>query len=246
MARTTGPTDLERLVFFSDAVFAIAITLLVLPLADAHLDDSDLPGQLLGLWPQLLSYGLSFLVIGTYWVAHHRTFREIVELDATLLGLNLAFLACIALLPFPTAVLGEHGNTTAGVVVYAAAMSVTGFLAATTWAYASRHQRLIDPALELVQVRYLQLRSLVVPVAFLPSIAVAFVNPRAAWFLWLVAYPLVALIRRLAPTSPEDRVSASADAGVVPRTEGGRSAPCPTEADQGAADRGANGALGDR
>jgi hypothetical protein len=85
------PSRLERLVFFSDAVFAIAIILLVLPLTEAHLDDEHLTSELLALWPELLSFALSFLVVGTYWIAHHRMFNHIVRLDARMLWINLGF-----------------------------------------------------------------------------------------------------------------------------------------------------------
>jgi uncharacterized membrane protein len=73
--------ELDRIVFFSDAVFAIAITLLVLyirvPDISANLAEEELPGRLLGLWPKSFSYMLSFLVIISYWMAHHSSFRVI-------------------------------------------------------------------------------------------------------------------------------------------------------------------------
>lgn len=199
-----SPSGLERLIFFSDAVFAIAITLLVLPLTDAHLDDEHLTSALLGLWPELLSFALSFMVVGTYWIAHHRMFNHIIRLDTPLLWINLGFLACIAFLPFPTAVLGRHGDTAAAVVLYAAAMSVTGFTSAGLWLYASLRHRLIDPGMDPRSVRHLTLRAFVAPIAFLPSILVAFVSPPVAWALWLVAYPITVVVRRLsgAPEEP--------------------------------------------
>ena len=199
-----SPSGLERLVFFSDAVFAIAITLLVLPLADAHLDDEHLTSELLGLWPEFLSFALSFLVIGTYWIAHHRMFNHIVRLDTPLFWMNLGFLACIAFLPFPTAVLGRHGDTAAAVVLYAAAMSFTGFTSAGLWLYASSRHRLIESGMDPRSVRHLTLRAFVVPIAFLPSILVAFISPPVAWVLWLVAYPITVVVRRLSG-APEEQ-----------------------------------------
>jgi uncharacterized membrane protein len=189
---------LERMVFFSDAVFAIALTLLVLPLTEARLPGDDLIHGLSGLWHEMLSCGLSFLVIGTYWVAHHRTFSHVVRSDGRLLWINLIFLMCIALLPFPTAVLGEHGDTTTAVALYAAAMSVTGFASAAIWNYAAHRRRLIDPQLDARTIRILRLRGLAVPVAFIPSIAIAFASPPTAWYVWLIAYPAVFAIRRFA------------------------------------------------
>lgn len=193
-----SPDSLERLVFFSDAVFAIAITLLVLPLADAKLSQANLTRDLLALWPQLLSFGLSFLVVGNYWLAHQRMFRHVVRTDAVLLWLTLVFLLCIAFLPFPTAVLGSHGDSTPGVVLYAAAMSLTGLTSVATWVYASRGRRLVAADVPERMLRHLSLRGLAVPAAFLPSIAVAFVSPPAAWVLWLLAFPLAGAAARWA------------------------------------------------
>ena len=141
---------LDRVVFFSDAVFAIAITLLVLPLADAHLTDEDLARQLLALWPKVFSFVLSFVVIGLFWLTHHRFFQLIDRVDRRLLFLNLLVLMCVAFLPFPTAVLGDHGSQSAADVLYAASMSLLGLASAALWRHASNRHRLIpadfDPA----------------------------------------------------------------------------------------------------
>jgi hypothetical protein len=127
--RTVHSWSLERLVFFSDAVFAIAITLLVLPLTEAHTSPtSTWDGSCCACGRSFSASHLSFAVISNYWVAHHRTVRHIV--DARLVWLNLGFLLMIAFLPFPTAVLGEHGDTTPAAVLYAGAMSLTGFASA--------------------------------------------------------------------------------------------------------------------
>ena len=98
--------ELERLVFFSDAVIAIAITLLVVTLAIPEATE-NVGDALLDRWPQMLSYVLSFLVIGVFWMAHHRIFRYVATIDQRLIWLNLLFLMCVAFIPFPTAVLGD-------------------------------------------------------------------------------------------------------------------------------------------
>ena len=82
--------ELERLVFFSDAVFAIAITLLVVDIGvPAEVPDPDVPGAILRLLPQFAPFALSFAVIGTYWAAHHRIFRFIERWDGGLVRWNL-------------------------------------------------------------------------------------------------------------------------------------------------------------
>ena len=121
--------ELERIVFFSDAVFAIAITLLVLdikvPEIPERLVAQELPEALAALWPKFLSYVLSFVVILFYWTAHHRIFHAIKDYDWNLIWLNSLFLMCIAFLPFPTALLGEYGNHQLPVVIYAGSVAIT-------------------------------------------------------------------------------------------------------------------------
>jgi uncharacterized membrane protein len=88
--------DLDRVVFFSDAVFAIAMTLLALTLSlPAGTTNADVASALHKSIPSMLTYALSFGVIAIYWLAHHRMFRYIRRLDATLLVLNLASLGAI-------------------------------------------------------------------------------------------------------------------------------------------------------
>src|SRR4051812_18622402 len=131
---------LERLIFFSDAVFAIAITLLALeirlPAGQDIGSDAELVAALAGIWPRYLSYIVSFLVIGMYWMAHHRMFRSIARYDRHMLFLNLLLLLCIGFVPFPTAILGEYANSVA-TIFYTLTMVVTGLVSARLWWYAS-------------------------------------------------------------------------------------------------------------
>ena len=189
---------LDRVVFFSDAVFAIAITLLVLPLADAHLTDDGLARQLLALWPQVFSFVLSFVVIGLFWLSHHRMFQIIDGVDRTLLFRNLLVLLCVAFLPFPTAVLGDHGSHAAADVLYAASMSLVGLASAALWRHASDRHRLIPADVDPAVIRNITLRSLLVPAMFIPSIGVALLSPAAAKVLWVLSFPLSTVIDRWA------------------------------------------------
>src|SRR5919197_2493902 len=100
-------SDVERIAFFSDAVFAIAMTLLVVQLSVPTGPAGELGHTLRARGSKFFAFGLSFLVIGQYWLAHHRVFRHIRRYDLGLLWLNLLWLLAIAFLPFPTAVLGN-------------------------------------------------------------------------------------------------------------------------------------------
>ncbi len=180
---------LERIVFFSDAVFAIAITLLALdirlPLLPETASDGDLLAALGSVWPLVLSYCISFLAIGMLWLAHHRTFRYVRRYDERLLLLNLLFLLLIGFVPFPTAVIGEYGNTV-GTIFYAATMAVAGLMFSLVWWYANENGRLVLERLSPHRFCRVGLRVLWMPLVFLISIPLAFWYPDAAKFSWLL------------------------------------------------------------
>lgn len=132
----TDRLGLDRLIFFSDAVVAIAITLLALeirlPPSAGQLSNQELLRQLVDIWPSYLGYVVSFLVIGAFWIGHHRKFRLIQRYNSRLLFLNLLMLMTVAFIPFPTAVLSEYGNRTA-TIFYALAVAVVGLTSALVW-----------------------------------------------------------------------------------------------------------------
>jgi uncharacterized membrane protein len=173
--------------YFSDAVFAIAITILVLDIrVPDGLSPAELPAQVLTLSPKYLSYVISFLVLAVYWQAHHRVFRPIRGYDGTLVWLNFLFLMAVAFLPFPTSLLGEYSREQVSVVIYATNAAVASLLlSAISWYVASGH-RLVAPDLDVEEVRLRRLQGLAVPVVFLASIGVSFFSPMAAMYSWLL------------------------------------------------------------
>jgi len=179
--------ELDRVVFFSDAVFAISITVLTLSLRlPSHTTDAGVAHALRKAIPSIFTYVLSFAVIGLYWIAHHRMFRYIDRLDAALLLLNLAVLCVVAFAPFPTSVLGDHGNTTAAVVFYAATMCLLGCVVLALWIYGALDRRLIKPDTPPQFVKHSLWRSATVAVVFAASIPIAFADPHAAEWFWLL------------------------------------------------------------
>jgi uncharacterized membrane protein len=177
--------EFSRIVAFSDGVFAIAITLLVLNL---HIPEHLAPGESVGdaLWDQngdLLAYALSFAVIGRLWLVHHRFFAEVTHLDSRLITLNLVYLGFVVLIPFTSEVLGDHGDSTAGVIVYAANLSLTSFVGAAMYLYAARHD-LTREGFQTYVEHPIRLRNLAGGVIFAVSIPVAIFNPLAAILMW--------------------------------------------------------------
>ena len=190
---------LGRLINFSDAVIAIAITLLVLeirlPEATRGLETSVITGEILALWPKYLGYLVSFWVIGLYWLAHHRIFGLIRRCDGRLLTLNLTFLFTIAFMPFPTAVLFDYAGIFIAVLLYAGTLTLTGLALVAIWLYATHEHRLVDPQLDAEAISAQTRRLLVGPAIFLLSIVVAAFDANLAMYVWLLQIPAYIVAR---------------------------------------------------
>ncbi|HEX8860181.1 MAG TPA: TMEM175 family protein [Actinomycetes bacterium] len=148
--------DPARLVFFSDAVFAIAVTLLVLEIRPPR-DTRHLLHGLVALWPSYLSYAITFLLIGQVWANHHVMFDHIRSADRTVLFLNTLLLMDIAFLPFAAAVLSAalrtgHGQRTA-VVFHGMAFELAAILFNAIWDYARHDQRLLGATIDAAGAR---------------------------------------------------------------------------------------------
>jgi uncharacterized membrane protein len=153
--------DKNRLEAFSDGVFAIAITLLVLEIHVPEAPPGGLWSALLEQWPSYVAYLVSFLIIGIIWVNHHRLLRSVARVDATLLFLNLLLLLFVAVLPFPTALLAEYilvpEDASVAAAVYSGTMLGMAVSFQLLWRWIARSARLlhpdIDPAAARVTVR---------------------------------------------------------------------------------------------
>ena len=196
--KTESEISLERIVFFSDAVFAIAITLLALeirlPAEISGVSNGDLFQNLLSIWPKYLGYLVSFLSIGNFWVVHHRQFRYIERFDTRLMFINLLILMAVAFMPFPTAVISGNGNRTA-IIFYALSAAFVGLLSAGLWIYATSRNRLVSSNLGVAIIRRGFLRSLSAPIVFLLSIGLVFIDADLAKFSWILIIPAVLLVR---------------------------------------------------
>ena len=184
--RNEAEVEFNRIVAFSDGVFAIAITLLVLGLTvPPHL--SDLRRALLNNQDDFIAYAISFAVLGRYWLAHHRFFSALERFDGRLMALNLVYLACIALVPFSSGVLGDYSGHTEAVVLYAINMILVSgsFYAQVLF---STRAGLVRPEARPFERRYAAPLNLVVVGVFALSIPVAFLSPLAATLMWLTIF----------------------------------------------------------
>jgi uncharacterized membrane protein len=196
---------LERIVFFSDAVIAIAITLLAVELRLPELPPGQTDASLLDALsrdgPSIFAFVLSFTVIALFWLGHYRTFRYVVDADGRLVAINFAFLFCIAILPYPTSIIATQGDLPSATIVYALFAIATGIMSTLLWVYPTRIAHLASSDVTPAIARYVSYRTAVIPVVFAVSIPVALVSPHLAWVIWLLAAPLQALMTRRYRTS---------------------------------------------
>ena len=185
--------DTGRIEAFSDGVFAIAITLLVIEIGVPHVEGegTTLSRALVEQWPSYLAYAISFLQIGVIWANHHNRFRFIARSDHLLLFLNILFLMCVAFIPFPTALLADYllgsgaERTTAG-AVYAGTLAVTAVFFTLLWLYAAANYRLVNRNLDPSLLRAMTRRYVFGMFAYLVAFAIAFVNVVASLILIVV------------------------------------------------------------
>jgi uncharacterized membrane protein len=195
--REDNEIEFSRIVAFSDGVFAIAITLLVLSLnIPAHLHGESLGSALWDQRQDLLAYAISFAVIGRFWVIHHRFFGDVTGFDGRLLALNILYLAWIVLIPFSSEVLGDHGGDTDAIVLYAVNLAAVALLG---WVMAFDAHRAGLTTMAASEEREFRLRAFFVALVFIASIPLAFVSPDLAPFVWLVLFldPTRGLMRRV-------------------------------------------------
>ncbi len=184
--RAEDELGFSRIVAFSDGVFAIGITLLVLQLevpAGAH-SSSELWHELKNESGDLLAYGISFAVIGRLWVTHHRFFSVVKSFDSGLLALNIFYLALVVLVAFTSQILGEYGDLSVSVVLYAVNLVLVLGVSALMATFVLRRDHLLPGTAE--EIRAGRDASLWAAGVFLFSIPVAFLNPAAGMYFWLL------------------------------------------------------------
>ena len=177
--------ETARVEAFSDGVFAIAITLLVLELHVPDVARGRLWHGLVNEWPQFAAYLSSFFIIGIMWVNHHSMFQQIRRSNRSLLFLNLLLLLWTALLPFPTGLvsrnLGEGGiDAKVAEAVYAANLTLAAIAFSLIWTYAVHRRRLIDHDMTPEQERASILRFSVGTFVYAATIGIAFISPGLA------------------------------------------------------------------
>ena len=177
--------EVARIAAFSDGVFAIAITLLALQLEIPKGDAVDVWHEVVSLHSSFIAFAISFGVIGAYWIAHHRLFAFIERYDRRLLWLNLLSLFFIVLMPFTTSLVGEHGDRSVSVVIYALSIAAAGLANTGMAAYALLGRRLCRADVGDDMIRYHLWRGLVIALVFLGSLALLPLGATVTELSWL-------------------------------------------------------------
>ena len=178
---------------FSDGVFAIAATLLVLELKVPHVEPGALGTALLKRWPSYATYAVSFLTIGILWVNHHAMLDRVREVNRPLLFVNLLLLMVVAVIPFPTGLLAEYlregHDKRLAAAIYGGTWWATGLAICVTWAYVVRADLLREGVDRALARRSLRTFALGIPAYLLGVAASLLVGAEVA----LAIYALVAI-----------------------------------------------------
>ncbi|WP_405013588.1 TMEM175 family protein [Kitasatospora sp. NBC_01539] len=205
-----------RLEAFSDGVFAIAITLLILEIhaPSEQAMHAGLGSALLHLWPSYLAYSITFLLIGMIWLNHHLMFHYIIRTNRTLMILNLMLLLSVSFLPFPTAVLADAVNAGAGektaAAFYGIVLILGGVFFNAIWIYASKDHRHLGAHISPGQARRIRARFGVGPFLYLTAVLLSSVSAKIS-----IGFYVVLLLSYFIDVSPKSgRTEASEPAGA--------------------------------
>lgn len=194
------PDAVARIAAFSDAVFAIAMTLLVLtidvPTLAEPISSADVARAAVDMLAPLGYLALSFFVTARFWMVHHARFRSIVRYDLRMMTLNFVFLFCIVVLPLPTELVGRYGTVPSAQMIYAGAIGLTGLASQLFWLHAAWRNRLTE-GVSREAFNAAMLAGLIGPMVFLLSIPVSLVNTNIVFFVWSTAFFLPGLAARI-------------------------------------------------
>lgn len=198
------------MILFSDAVFAIAITLLVIEIKvpeieKEHLTEGGLLSALAKLIPKFFGFIISFMFIGIYWTVHHRLFGYVINYNKRLLVLNLFFLFAIALMPFSTAFYSEYvmKHVMTPVIFYTGNIILLGVINFIMWRYVSNPTHQLSEGISQADARYFSFRAILIPLLFTVFAFIYLFQPAIAVYLPI----LIPVIMRIIAARHEKKKS---------------------------------------
>jgi uncharacterized membrane protein len=190
----------SRLEALSDGVFAVVMTILVLQLGGSAISNAEtstqLDSALLAQWPTFVSYTISFLVVGLYWVSHHTYFAFIREINETQLWLNLLFLFCLSFIPFAAELIGDHLYFRAGAVLYGLNLTACTGALYLNWHYAWNRGHVLVKDPDLIVMERFRRRTLHAATAYLLATGVSWFSPLTGFYLY-IAIAIVSAFRQI-------------------------------------------------
>ena len=191
---------LDRILSLSDGIFAFALTLLVLsltvPVLSGERTSLNLLSSLSNDFNAFVSYGVSFFVISTWWVAHHRTLGHVKRYDSSLMWMNLFFLLFITIIPFLTELVNTYGDIQAAVIIYDGSQLLGGLTLSALWRHVSKKHFLIEKKLTDEQIKIIKIRTLIPSFVFLGAIGVSFITSAYSNFTLFAMFPAYMILAR--------------------------------------------------
>ncbi|MBU0573095.1 MAG: TMEM175 family protein [Candidatus Margulisiibacteriota bacterium] len=173
----------NRIEALTDGIFAIAMTLLALnidvPLIPSQFAVHALWPQLIALIPSLMNYGLSFVILATFWIVHHQIYHHIKRTDSVTLWLNIIILMFAALIPFTTSLLDDYDSIQIAVVFFECHLFIIGILYNLLWRYSTKDHKLVDQQLPEEHIKRSNRAGLLIPCLSIVAIGISFFTP--AW-----------------------------------------------------------------
>lgn len=195
--------EFNRVIALTDGIYAIAMTLLVLTIGIPRVDPDSLRDELQAIDGDIITYVISVAVLAYYWISNHRFVRHLAAVDPVYTGINVVYLAVVAFLPLPTALLDRYSSEPVTLVVYLVTLLLLSLLGVALFAWA-HHRRLFDADPSPRAVRYGLLVILLPVIVFALAIPIGLhTSPTYGLALWiLINFPIsIWLDRRLGPTS---------------------------------------------
>jgi uncharacterized membrane protein len=189
-----------RIETLCDSIFAIAMTLMVVSIGEIFhwpksITEKEFIGLFSELWPDMLYYFQSFIILGAFWLAHHRQFHYIKSADTALILINIGAMMFVSLIPFTTAIAGDYGNHRPAALIFEANLLIAGALFHLHWTYATRRNGLVDPAISPKVVRSFSYGSLAIPAVSVAAMGLSLIKPSLGTMLYF-AVPFIVLFRR--------------------------------------------------
>ena len=175
----------SRLEAFSDGVFAIVITLLILDIRFPEVDYSQFWTALTVLLPRIVMYVMSFIIIGLYWVSHHNSMQVVKKTDRGFLWLNILLLLCVSFIPFPTSLVGRYPFQAWPIIIYGITLIVCNLIGTAMMFYVLYHPDLAVPEFGVKYVRRHTPIHIGINVSYLCAIFAAHAFPVLSYLIYV-------------------------------------------------------------